>query len=129
MKPYTRLALLITLLAAGSCIGSGGETKLGTESGNPRTFATTCECETDADCEGLFDWQIEMYDASVRSVECSAETRACRAVLEADGQCYVNLAVDSRAYDCALTDQEIFEQSESDPDRPLDAAPNADSCE
>lgn len=83
MRPYTRIALLITLLGAGSCIGSSADTGIGTESGNPKIFSTTCDCETDRDCEGVFDWQIDIHDASVRTVECSAETRACRAVLEA----------------------------------------------
>jgi hypothetical protein len=128
MKPQPRIALLIALLGAGSCIGSSAETDIGTESGNPKVFET-CGCETDGDCEGVFDWQIDIHDASARTVECSAETGACRAVLEAGGRCYVNLAVDSRAYDCALTDREIFEQSESDPDRPLDVAPSDGRCE
>ncbi len=125
MKPFTLLALLLT---AASCIGSTAQHDIGTESGNPRAFVT-CECETDLDCQGAFDWQIDTYDASLRAVECNVETGQCRAVLEADGSCYVNLAVDSLVYECYLTDQEIFEQSESDPDRPLDAPPSQDNCE
>ena len=131
MKPYTLKAFLFALLAAGSCIGSTAEnpeSSIGTESGNPRVFGT-CDCETDLDCEGAFDQQIDQYEASVRAVACVVETGQCRAVLEADGQCYLNLAVESRAYDCALTDREIFEKSASDPDRPLDAPPSQDRCE
>jgi len=132
-----RKTLLVLLLATGSCIGSTAEPGMGTstaepgmgtESGNPRFFET-CLCETDSDCMDAFDWQIGMYDASVRALECVVETGQCRAVLEVDGSCYVNLAVDSRAYQCTLTDPEIFEQSESDPDRPSDASLSKESCE
>jgi hypothetical protein len=130
MKPLPRVAITMALLAASSCIGSspGTEADIGTESGNPRILGT-CLCETDEDCQGIFDEQIEQYDASVRTVQCSVDTGGCRAVLEVEGQCYVNLAVESRAYDCGLSDEEIFEQSESDPDRPFDQILDAEQCE
>lgn len=128
MSRFIPTILTIVFLSAAACVGSGTEPELGTESGNPKSV-TNCSCETDAQCEGLFDWQIENYNAVVRKVQCNSETLGCRAILEVEQQCYVNLAIESRSYDCTHADSTIFELSTSDPNRPDDLYLMRDECE
>ncbi|MBN1655016.1 MAG: hypothetical protein JXA30_14700 [Deltaproteobacteria bacterium] len=90
------------------------ETDVGTESGNPKKTFGDIPCAEDAQCEGVFDQQAEDDDAVVRTVQCNPNTDTCRAVLAVEEKCYVNQVIDSRAYDCSLTDEEIFELSESE---------------
>jgi hypothetical protein len=109
----------IICLSTASCTNTGtqgptvGDTHAGTESGNPRTFGGI-PCENDADCQGAFDQQIDDYDAVLRTAQCNPDNHTCRAILVVEDKCYVDQVIDSRAYDCSLTDQEIFELSESE---------------
>jgi len=119
MNRVISILLTIICLSTAFCTNSGTEgptvsdTHVGTESGNPtRTFGITCE--NDAQCEGVFDPQVDEYDAVLRTFQCNPDSSTCRAILVVEDKCYVNQVIDSRAYDCSLTDQEIFELSESE---------------
>ncbi len=129
MSRLVGLLLTLFFLSAGACTsGTGGTsgTRAGTESGNPSVF-WGCTCETDEDCEGVFDWQVDAYNAAIRTVECSPDTLACRAVLQIEDSCYVNLALESPAYDCSVPDSDILERSATHPERPDDVQP--EKCE